>query len=230
MIIVIASIYDIRAKQFVDNYLAVGDIKLLTAIDFACIGWNSGFGNVIIDETFCIQRQKYNENEITSIINFLPAITQNELPFINEDDREYVAQEMNAFLLAWLYKLNKKVINQPTASSLIGIQYRPVTWLLKISEFGFTVKKSYFDTMTQNIQFVNSNSKIYIIGKDIFGTKDNNMRTKLKKFVQKYNIPLVTIEYEQKTQVIHAIYQTVDIGIPYIQEALFKMCQKREIL
>ncbi|MEJ2415043.1 MAG: hypothetical protein P8Y22_07245, partial [Sulfurimonas sp.] len=85
-------------------------------------------------------------------------------------------------------------------------------------------------TMTQNIQFVNSNSKIYIIGKDIFGTKDNNMRTKLKKFVQKYNIPLVTIEYEQKTQVIHAIYPTVDIGIPYIQEALFKMCQKREIL
>jgi hypothetical protein len=230
MIVVISSIYDDSAKQFVKNYVVDENIKLLTAKDLASEGWSCGFAQTDTKQSFCIENQIFYEEEISFILTLLPSITPNELPFIKEEDRAYVAQEMHAFLLGWLFKLKDKVINKPTPSSLIGIFWKQSTWLLKISKFEFDVKKSHFDTIIPYQIIATSYLKIYVVGENIFGIDDKNIQQNILQFTKKYNIKFLTIEYKiQGTKIVlTSMYPNIDINIPFIQESVFKLCKKKE--
>jgi hypothetical protein len=59
-----------------------------------------------------------------------------ELHWVRREDRDYVAAEMTAFLLAWLTVLHCPVVNRPTAMSLNGPNWRAEQWLLTASSLG----------------------------------------------------------------------------------------------
>ncbi len=66
--------------------------------------------------------------QIAAVVNLLPWITVHDLPHIAEDDREYVANEMAAFLLGWLCELDCPMIDRPTSLSLAGCGRWPSEW------------------------------------------------------------------------------------------------------
>jgi hypothetical protein len=62
-----------------------------------------------------------------------------ELPHINEEDREYVASEMTAFLAALLNELPCPVFNRPAATSLWGPPWTAEHWWRAATAEGVTV-------------------------------------------------------------------------------------------
>jgi hypothetical protein len=67
-------------------------------------------------------------DEIDAVINLLTAVFPLELTHITDGDREYVANEMTAFLLAWLSELPCPVIDRATPLSLAGCGRWPAEW------------------------------------------------------------------------------------------------------
>ncbi len=65
---------------------------------------------------------------IHGVVNRIPGITAEDLLHVAEPDREYVAAEMGAFLLAWLTRLPCPVVNRPAANALMGAAHAPEGW------------------------------------------------------------------------------------------------------
>lgn len=230
MIIVLANEYDNGAKQLVEYFNATIGTKLLTPRSLASNGWYSEFNFENSQNTFMIDNQEYNLDKIDCILTLTQFVTKDELLFIQEEDRVYIAQEMTAFLLGWLYKLNNIVINKPTAASLLGISWRQSRWLLEISKFDIKVKARYYDSLNQlNVPFSRKTEKAYMVSDNFFGFPNNLFIKKIKKFTKKYNILLLTVEYiynKEGTPVVYAAYPLVDTSKSYIKNALVDLCTK----
>lgn len=67
-----------------------------------------------------------------------------ELSHVAAEDRDYVAAEMSAFLLAWLTDLPCPVFNTPTASCLCGPGWSPALWARAARRCGIAAPPSRF--------------------------------------------------------------------------------------
>lgn len=74
--------------------------------------------------------------ELDAVITLLPWVWAPELTHVIEEDREYVASEMSAFLLAWLCELQCTVIDRPSALSLTGCGRWPGDWAAVATRIG----------------------------------------------------------------------------------------------
>ena len=78
-------------------------------------------------------------DEITGVLIQRPCIFEQELLHISAVDRQYVAAEMNAFLISWLSRLTCPILNRPTAMSLSGPNWRPEQWVHAAAILGIPV-------------------------------------------------------------------------------------------
>jgi len=74
--------------------------------------------------------------DLEGVLTLRPSVFEDELVHIMPDDRPYVAAEMNAFLLAWLTVLPCRVVNRPTATSLLGPHWRREQWIRAAASLG----------------------------------------------------------------------------------------------
>jgi hypothetical protein len=133
VIVVLANRSDDSALALVER--AQGDASLLTARDLSVPGWrHSPTGG---DETAVIGGRRIARSEITAVLTRLPAIAPAALAHIDPSDREFVASEMNAFLLSWLSRIECLVVNRPTAGSLMGPAWSRERWLVEGCRAGF---------------------------------------------------------------------------------------------
>lgn len=138
MIVILASRYDAVARRLADRW-AAHDAVVLTVDDLAAPGWRWTGGAGIPTGTMGLRGTAVPFDRIRGVITRLPHVHEHELPFTHEDDRAYVAQEMSAFLLAWLSSLPCPVINRPSASSLTGVAWRREQWLHRAALVGLPV-------------------------------------------------------------------------------------------
>jgi hypothetical protein len=76
-----------------------------------------------------IAGQRTPVRAIRGVLTRLPAVFAADLPHIAAADRAYVAEEMSAFLLAWLSALRCPVVNRPVPPSLAGPNWRQAQWI-----------------------------------------------------------------------------------------------------
>jgi len=127
VIVVLANRSDESALALVER--AQGEALLLTARDLSESGWrHSPTGG---DETAIIGGRRIARSEISAVLTRFPAIAPAALTHIDPSDREFVACEMNAFLLSWLSRLECLVVNRPTAGSLMGPAWSRERWLVE---------------------------------------------------------------------------------------------------
>lgn len=104
-----------------------GEIRVVTPSDLSRPGWRlcSGAdararlvaGGEVIDVA-----------DVEGIITRLGWILPTELTWIDASDREFVAAEMGAFLLAFLNRVDRPVLNRPTPLCLAGPIFQPAVW------------------------------------------------------------------------------------------------------
>jgi hypothetical protein len=124
--VVVGSRHDQAASDVVKRW-APDEAALLTCEDLSMPGWR----HRLFDRPgsrAVVGGQVVREGDIRGVLVRRPWIVEQELAHIGASDREYVAAEMNAFLLAWLASLPCRVLNRPGGTSLCGPSWRPLQW------------------------------------------------------------------------------------------------------
>lgn len=137
MLVVVGSRHDQNAQDLVAKW-APYDAALLTCEDLSAAGWDwqlsDRFGSRVV-----VSGRVIGEDEIRGVVVRRPWILDKELTHISAPDREYVAAEMNAFMLAWLSILPCRVLNRPSGASLCGPNWHPLQWLHAAVSAGISI-------------------------------------------------------------------------------------------
>src|SRR5438132_1186618 len=120
MLLVLGSALDDQPRRLVERWVHAGrNVALVTPADLSRPGWRLRRGRpsetraAVGDRVVC-------GGEVDAVVSALPWVGSYDLPHVVEDDRDYVAQEMGSFLLAWLQELDCPVVDRPTPTSLAG--------------------------------------------------------------------------------------------------------------
>jgi hypothetical protein len=128
LIAVLASELDEAACGLVDAWSRAGAV-LISAPDLCTRGWV--FDPLLAtDGTFVAGGSPHPVTHLRGVVVRRPAVAAEELTWIIEEDRRYVAAEINAFLVAWLGALRCSVLNRPSATSLSGPAWSQTSWQL----------------------------------------------------------------------------------------------------
>ena len=87
----------------------------------------------------CTSRGEIGGDEISGVLTRIQRVDTGDLAHIHEDDREYVAAEMTAFLAAFISDLSCPLFNRPTANSLWGPSWTSEYWWRASAKEGFPV-------------------------------------------------------------------------------------------
>lgn len=172
-VLILASRVDDGARLLAERWSGHG-ARLLTPEDVASPGWtfevDSPERSVAVVTGQCV-----GAGEIGGVLIRLPAVYEAELRWIQPDDRQYVATEMNAFLIAWLSALPCPVLNRPTATGLMGPGWRGEQWVHAAAVAGLRVVPATravhpISVMTQPP--TPSFTTVTVVGEQCFGAED----------------------------------------------------------
>jgi hypothetical protein len=78
--------------------------------------------------------------EVGAVLNRLSFVPWAWLRQIGGQDRDYAAQEMQAFYLSWLHALPEPMLNRPTPQGLCGNMRHPSAWTALAANVGLPVR------------------------------------------------------------------------------------------
>ncbi len=137
MLVVVASRHDPGACEIVQRWERWG-AALLGCEDLSVPGWRYSPSNRAASRAV-VSGRVVPDKSIRGVLLRRPLILEQELMHIAPADREFVAAEMSAFLLAWLSELPCPVLNRPQGASLCGPNWRPQQWAHMAAKAGFHV-------------------------------------------------------------------------------------------
>ena len=136
LLLILASQHDAAARALVQRM--GGGARLLTPRDLSTAGWCYQPGQPE-NAKLIAGGQPLDAGELSGVITRLAYVPAQELTDIAPVDRDYVAAEMNAFLISWLSELPCPVLNRPTAGSLCGPSWRQEQWLGTAARLGIPI-------------------------------------------------------------------------------------------
>jgi hypothetical protein len=137
MLIILAQQEDEIAARLAHRWQSHNAV-LVSAADLSTSGWSLYLASP--DKSgVCIGGRGVRNEEIDGVVTRIPRVGSEDLEHIVLSDRQYVAAEMTAFLLAWLSSLACPVLNRPTPSNLGGPLWRAEEWAHLASRLGIPV-------------------------------------------------------------------------------------------
>lgn len=137
MILVLASGWDAGAVTLASRWRAHG-ARLLTPVDLSRPGWRWDPADPLAGD-LAVGSDVAPASSVRHVVSFLSAVQPGELHHIATDDRDYVAAEVSAFLVAWLTALGERVLNPPTPLCLSGPHLRDAQWRRDAAHAGLPV-------------------------------------------------------------------------------------------
>lgn len=134
MIAIIGSKLDESACELAAEWSAAGAL-LISARDLCTQGWVFHVPKCA-EDSFVAGGKTYSTARLRAVLVRRPAVVAEELLWIVEEDRVYVASEINAFLIAWLSALPCSVLNRPSATSLCGPGWSQMCWEVAAARAG----------------------------------------------------------------------------------------------
>jgi hypothetical protein len=138
LLLIIGSRYDQTAARIVSRW-SEQDAVLATPADLSKPGWQLSLEGAD-GASAVVNGEVVPAREFCGVLTRLPGVWAPELTHINSGDREYVAAEMTAFLLAWLSQLSCPLVNPPTAGCLSGPYWRPEAWVATAAGLGIPIQ------------------------------------------------------------------------------------------
>jgi hypothetical protein len=134
LIAILARAHDETARSLVERWRE-HQAALLSPRDLSRRGWRyrpeaPGDGQAVVAGNVVAV------TDLCAVVTLLGDVRWHDLPHIVPADREYVASEMRAFLLAWLETLPCRMLNRPTPASLTGCGWSAERWRLAAAALG----------------------------------------------------------------------------------------------
>lgn len=201
MVLVVANADDAVASAFVRRYGRQG-ARLLRPGDLSQSGWRYELGDCSGLSQAVVAGRACSEGRLAGVITRLAFVTPADLPHIDPSDRPYVAQEMHAFLVAWLHTLRCPVLNRPTPTCLAGEWWSPQTWIHRACRLGIPVARSEWcvarGLRTKAIQPVGgepSTASITIVGSQTIGRATPRVVQYARRLAQAAELDFVTLRF-----------------------------------
>ena len=197
MLVLVASRYDADAMSIVAGWGESGTAAMLTAEDLCQPGWSvsvprSARGAAVIGGRIV------PHGEVRGILTLRPAVFAAELQTIRPDDREYVAAELNAFLLEWLMAQSCPVLNRPTFSCLAGPNWRAEQWIHLAARLGIPVRAhSNYEGSGSSLPAEENAIEIISVGERCFGCRDAKLQSWSRRLAEAAGTELLCTRFSQ---------------------------------
>jgi len=154
MLIVVASRFDDEACALVEQWDAT-PARVLVPRDLSRPEWRD-YSDGSRRSTVGVGNQVLPLDDIRGVLTLMPAVAEQELDHIAQEDRSYVAAEMHAFLFAWLSKLACPVINRPASGCLNGPAWTTERWTWEAHRAGLDTGSpvSFMDRSIERVTVV----------------------------------------------------------------------------
>lgn len=175
MLLILSAAHDSTARAIVEAWAPWG-AGLCTPADLSKPGWRHSVGKPE-DDAVVVAGMVVPAAAITGVLTRLPAVHPEMLPHIHSADRDYVASEMTAFLIAFLSALPCKVLNRPSAGSLLGPTWRPEQWIRAAAKIGIPVRPIRRDVRLNTPCEPEPDIAVHLtlIGDRVFGAADPSL-------------------------------------------------------
>jgi hypothetical protein len=148
MLLIFGSALDDQPARLAKRWAHEGrDAVLVTPADLSRPGWRLRRG-CPRESMAAVGDRVVRGGDIRLVVSALPCVAPYDLPHVAEDDREYVAEEMSAFLLAWLCEMACTVVERPTPVSLAGCGRSRFEWAAMASSLGIAADPSWVGPTT----------------------------------------------------------------------------------
>lgn len=173
------------------------DVVVLTPADLSQPGWcyRPGSGASVI----AAQGEVFDSSEVAAVITRLPWISHVDLQHIVTSDRDYVAAEMSAFLVAWLTELACPVANRPHPNCLCGPFWRHERWVFEAARASIAVEPARRAANADGGEYLPSNyhsqSSVTVVGRRGFGDPDEQLREQALRLARATGVETLTVNY-----------------------------------
>jgi hypothetical protein len=196
VIVILASQYDISARQLAERWTAYGAC-LLTSEDISTPGWRYYLANPSVS-TAVVNGRRITVGEIDGVVTRLPWVTEADLPHIVPVDSAYVAAEMSAFLIFWLSELTCPILNRPTAGSLNGPSWRREQWVANAARAGLRIRSENRHlslTSAATPQERQVKSTVIVVGDRCLGRVDSSLLERSRCLAEIANVDFLGIQF-----------------------------------
>ena len=171
MLIVVGSRHDQGANAIVQQWER-WDAALLSCEDLSTPGWRYNSEDRESSRAV-VSGRIVREQAIRGVLVRRPCVLPQELMHLAAPDREFVAAEMTAFLVAWLNRLPCRVLNRPRGSALCGPGWRPQQWVMAAANAGLQPAVTRWDipqrTKTDPSREPYPQREFVVVGRRCFG-------------------------------------------------------------
>ena len=210
VLVVVAGRHDAIASAFAAQHASAG-VGLLTPADLSRPGWRFAFdtNGPRSEGSAVVGGRVVAVDEISGVLTRLPAVTPAELPAIVPDDRDYVAAEMTAVLLAWLSSLSCRVVNRPTTTCLAGPNWRPERWVYLAAQLGIPFREACHAVepgRTPSAGAVATDSTaeplvtVNVVGERCLGTDDERLAVAARRLADAVGAGLLAVHFDPVDQ------------------------------
>ena len=222
MLVVVAGRADRTASALAARW-AAHDAAVLTSADLSTAGWQYQPGKV---GTAVIGGRIVAVDAIRGVLTRLPYVPEQELGQIAAADRAYVAQEMTAFLAAWLAGLTCPVLNRPTPTCLAGPNWRPEQWVSTAAQLGLPVRpicrQSRLAADVAPAASTWQASTVTVVGDRCFGPVDETLAGRARCLAEAAGVGLLAVHFSGPTAGADCLGADLwpDVSSPEVADAI----------
>jgi hypothetical protein len=195
VLVIVGSVHDASALRMAHDW-APFNAALLSCRDLSSKGWcywpaDRSNSRAVVDGKVVAER------DIRGVLIRRPWIMEAELTHISAADREYVAAEMNAFLVSWLSSLECPVLNRPKGVCLCGPNWSPAQWVHAAAAAGIAVKPARAKAGTSGAKGPGSQSvtEVVVVGELCFGAANGTQAEAAKRLAQISRTPFLAVRF-----------------------------------
>jgi hypothetical protein len=226
MLVVVSDRHDTGAAALVHRWRA-HEAQLLSCEDLSIAGWCHSLQHPGAS-TAVVGGRVISVNKIAGVLTLLPYVMPDQLIDIVPEDRAYVAAEMMAFLVSWLHDLPCPVLNRPTPTCLMGLNWRPEQWVHAAAYLGIPVRKIRHRVSLTNAfspQLSNASPTIVtVVGDRCFGSADDVLAMHALRLAALAGLDLLAVHFdrpEADARLVDADLRP-DVSSPEIADAILE--------
>jgi hypothetical protein len=226
LILIVASQVDDAARRLLADF-PPGESALLTCRDLSSPGWHvssmDARAQAVVAGGAC-----FAASRITGVLTVLPCVFERELVHIEEEDREYVASEMTAFLLYWLSGLRCPLLNRPTAGCLSGPNWRVEQWARLAAQLGIpAVPHSRATAGLPTAGAETERTQVTVVGQQFCGAPDETLRYRTRALAQAAGVDMLTAAFLCDSGLFAGTEPLADLDSLEVRRAIVRFFEER---
>jgi hypothetical protein len=198
MLIILAKRGDPAAAWLAERWHS-HDAVLVSAADLSMSGWNMHLASPGKSRARIADRD-VGISDIHGVIVRVPGVDCEDLPHITPADRQYVASEMTAFLLAWLSGLPCPVLNCPAPGNLGGPCWRAEEWTHIAARLGIPVVPVQRRSPGAAVDWAGVSCEVTVVGEACFGNASATLKNHARKLAKAAGTNLLAVRFAESGQ------------------------------